>query len=527
MRPAACGRRVWTATAKTIAPESIWRSKLSVGYGQEWDLRMERPVAAGAKLERATDQSVQSAVAQALRKQIEASPVGAYLGSEAEILRRLGVSSPTLRQAARLLEQQQLLSVERGKGGGYFGRRPDGQATARAAAWHLESIGTPVWQVRQAALPLMIEAARLAAQSRDAEGRASFGAALAAMNALPADADAGAVLACDRKLVGEILRLAKNPAIDLFLGTTYRLGRLRERRQSAFEARPEWVTAWRKHVRRMGDAIAEGDPDLAALLAGRGGRLTAGWLEEMERLFPPSPSDVNRLWRPVEGSAPTTQATVEALQAAVFAVQPGAYLGSEEELASRFQVSRHTLRQAAVIMQHNGLLDIKRGVSGGYVGRRPDIDHVVRSVASYLEFNGGTLDHLIVASQCLTDEACRLAAASLDDAAREALRRAGEAMAHSGELQTDADPAKGLLRAETALMNCILSMAGSRPIELFVQSMYLYGGRIPQPVYGRPDRVALWRKARLRLVEAILESDQEAAVIISRRIAKLLIEWLH
>ena len=138
---------------------------------------MKRGDEDGARLERGADKSVQAAVVQALRTQIQASPTGAYLGSEAEILRRLGVSSPTLRQAARLLEQQQLLSVARGKGGGYFGRRPDGGATTRAAALYLESVGTPISQVRSASLPLLIEAVRLAARSTNADRRASFGAA--------------------------------------------------------------------------------------------------------------------------------------------------------------------------------------------------------------------------------------------------------------------------------------------------------------------------------------------------------------
>ena len=51
---------------------------------------------------------------------LEAAP-GAFLGLEEEVLRRYDVSRPTLRQAARVLEYEQLLDVKPGKSvRGYF-----------------------------------------------------------------------------------------------------------------------------------------------------------------------------------------------------------------------------------------------------------------------------------------------------------------------------------------------------------------------------------------------------------------------
>jgi len=462
-------------------------------------------------------------VAEALRREIIGVPDGAYLGSEAELLARLGVSCPTLRQAARLLEQQQLLKVERGNRGGYFARRPDAGATTRAAASYLEASETPIAQVRAASRPLMIEAGSLAAAARDPERRAAFQAALGAFKAAPAG-DFETLLQRDRELTAQLLRLAGNPAIELFLLVIYRLGRLREPRLRMFQARPSHADEWRVHQVRFAGAVLEGDPALAALLARRNTDITSAWMAEFETASPLDREGHWR-WRPPGARITAAQAAADGLRDAILSRPPGSFLGPEDELMGRFGVSRHTLRQAAAMAQHDGLLEIRRGVNGGYVGRRPDIDRVVDAAALYLELNHATLRDLMGASQSLAAEACRLAAANADPALTEPLRRATARMAavHPG----NPDPGWSLLRAEGQMMEAILELAGNRPIQLFVRSLYRYGATLHQPVLEGGDRVLRWRAARLRLADAILERDAEAAAVICDRVDLLLDDWLR
>jgi GntR family transcriptional repressor for pyruvate dehydrogenase complex len=61
------------------------------------------------------------------------------LGSEDDVLNQLGISRPTLRQASRILEQEQLLTVRRGIRGGLYGRRPTAQAVSQIAGVFLRS----------------------------------------------------------------------------------------------------------------------------------------------------------------------------------------------------------------------------------------------------------------------------------------------------------------------------------------------------------------------------------------------------
>lgn len=54
-----------------------------------------------------------------------ATGAGDFLGAEDELLARLGVSRPTLRQAAKIVENERLISVRRGTKGGLYAARPD------------------------------------------------------------------------------------------------------------------------------------------------------------------------------------------------------------------------------------------------------------------------------------------------------------------------------------------------------------------------------------------------------------------
>lgn len=67
---------------------------------------------------------------------------GTFLGSEDELIERYGVSRPTLRQAARIVEHEQLITVRRGVNGGFFTRLPTAEAVARVASVFLRLNGT-------------------------------------------------------------------------------------------------------------------------------------------------------------------------------------------------------------------------------------------------------------------------------------------------------------------------------------------------------------------------------------------------
>lgn len=108
-------------------------------------------------------------VAAAIRKQIVMGELaeGDLLPSEAEMLKQLKVSRPTLRQAFRILEAEHLITVQRGSRGGTTVHRPSGRLAARYLGDLLQYRRVPLGDVFRARL--MIEPAAVAqlARSRD------------------------------------------------------------------------------------------------------------------------------------------------------------------------------------------------------------------------------------------------------------------------------------------------------------------------------------------------------------------------
>jgi GntR family transcriptional repressor for pyruvate dehydrogenase complex len=93
------------------------------------------------------------------------------LGSEDDLMQQVGVGRPTIRQAARLLEQQQLLVVKRGLHGGLFGRRPSSEGVTVMARVFLKSERTTFRQLLQAELVFGPACAELAAAAGDDAAR--------------------------------------------------------------------------------------------------------------------------------------------------------------------------------------------------------------------------------------------------------------------------------------------------------------------------------------------------------------------
>src|SRR6476469_11201558 len=79
--------------------------------------------------------------AHALAKLSLESEEGAFLGPEDELLVRLGISRPTFRQAAKMVENDRLITVRRGVKGGFYVSRPDAADAIRTLTRYLRLNG--------------------------------------------------------------------------------------------------------------------------------------------------------------------------------------------------------------------------------------------------------------------------------------------------------------------------------------------------------------------------------------------------
>jgi len=241
--------------------------------------------------------SVQSAAretADILREEILAtvSTTDSYLlGSEDEVLSMLGVSRPTLRQALRLLEQEQLVVVRRGVGGGLFGRRPTEAGVTQMASVVLRSRGTTYRDLVSTLSLLGTRAATLAAENPDAAARAEAGSFYPERLPGGVDGDLADVPVAEFvAFAGEfdvlVARLSGNPTLHLFVGVLIDLARPAATAAVYDEAAMRATLAGHLGV---AEAVVAGNGRLAGTLMKRHLSSALDWLDQdlpLRALYP-------------------------------------------------------------------------------------------------------------------------------------------------------------------------------------------------------------------------------------------------
>jgi GntR family transcriptional regulator, transcriptional repressor for pyruvate dehydrogenase complex len=185
------------------------------------------------------------------------------LGSEDDMIKMLGVSRPTLRQAARMLEQEQLLVVRRGIGGGLFGRRPTAEAVSHTASVYLRSQGATYRDLIGTQLLLGTECARLAALNPDREARDHlrdfYKERVRDRDHVSAQDFVHHTVDFQRRVAD----LAGSPALRLFVDVLMDLSQGSAPIQRIYGDHDKQIQTFKSHE-AVADAIAEGKADLAA-----------------------------------------------------------------------------------------------------------------------------------------------------------------------------------------------------------------------------------------------------------------------
>jgi GntR family transcriptional regulator, transcriptional repressor for pyruvate dehydrogenase complex len=224
-----------------------------------------------------------------LRERILELPEGAYLGSEDDLSKFLGVGRHTLRQTARLLEHERLLKVKRGVRGGYYVIRPDIDAVADAAATYLRSRSSSILELFAAAAVLDLELARLAALSTNETARANLADLERRLRTDPVT-DCSLLAEREHEFRDCLFELAGNAFIELMLRIHVRFA-YRPPRLMLLDD-PERVAAHQDRRAKLAAAILDRDPDLAILIVRRTDDILRDWVSE--ELAGGAPREVER-----------------------------------------------------------------------------------------------------------------------------------------------------------------------------------------------------------------------------------------
>lgn len=210
------------------------------------------------------------AAAKRLREAAVAAPEGELLGSEDDVVARLGVSRATVRQAARLLEREGVLTVKRGKNGGYFAARPNIETVSAVIRAYLETLGIHPKHTSEVSTALWVEALRQAALADRAAAKAACdkmrrrieavdpNASLAEMGQLERENRASIFELIGGTYIAFIIHFNSTFASEHFAGNPELTDQDNHR---------EFVRQWKQAKLIECDAILSGDPIHAALAA--------------------------------------------------------------------------------------------------------------------------------------------------------------------------------------------------------------------------------------------------------------------
>ena len=217
---------------------------------------------------------------------------------------------------------------------------------------------------------------------------------------------------------------------------------------------------------------------------------------------------------------PLVAASADRLRDMIFAAEPGARIGALPELAARLSVGIVTVQQAARVLEHEGLLEVRRGPGGGYYGVRPTAPALARAITAYIRMNP---ERYAEALDILTLLFCELAAAAAACAAQPH---------HTAQLRALADridqcregPDTGAFEAE--FQDLLFAMVDRPVFELLTHvALQLYADADRPPFFGTSG-IEVWKLGRHRVIAAIIARDPALARFEAQRNRQVLMARL-
>jgi DNA-binding FadR family transcriptional regulator len=235
----------------------------------------------GSERVAASKTSVVSRVTEAIRRDCMVKPDGAFLGSEDELVERYGASRPTLRHAASVIAQEQLLSIKRGVGGGYFVRRPKSDVVAHMVATYLRMRMVAARSLFEAFTPIRNELAQEAARNPREQDFAALKKFVDDETAAKSEPmTLRSFLKSEREFGKIMIDLSGNHVLSLFFDTLLDLAGMLERQDDIFINRPARIEQYRSQRSRLASAILQRDEHLCKLEANRMAAISGKWLTQ-------------------------------------------------------------------------------------------------------------------------------------------------------------------------------------------------------------------------------------------------------
>ncbi|MGE3690472.1 MAG: FadR/GntR family transcriptional regulator [Novosphingobium sp.] len=199
------------------------------------------------------------------------------------------------------------------------------------------------------------------------------------------------------------------------------------------------------------------------------------------------------------------QDTAARMRELIFARPEGEQIGSLPELAKGLGVGIVTVQQAARILEHEGLLEVRRGPGGGYYGSRPDAADLERALAAYMRSQPASWEEALDMTSLLFNELCAAAAGSADREGQDELRDFALRLPSCAS-ETD------MGAMEQQFQDLLFRMVDRPLFELLTRVTLRFSAMQPGDAPGRGlIHLEQWIAGRRRIIDAILRRDVELA----------------
>lgn len=199
------------------------------------------------------------------------------------------------------------------------------------------------------------------------------------------------------------------------------------------------------------------------------------------------------------------QETADRLRDLVLAKEPGTQLGSLNDVAEMLDVGIVTVQQVARILEHEGLLAVRRGPGGGYFATRPDEAALERSMATYMRIHGFGYREALEMTTLLDCDIVPNASRCTDEILRADLQNLLSRI-------EGCDSREQRAAFEADLRDLLFSMVASPLMDLVLRiTGHFYKPEVHPPVFSGEADIRAWKDGRQRILQAILNNDEELA----------------
>ena len=238
------------------------------------------------------------------------------------------------------------------------------------------------------------------------------------------------------------------------------------------------------------------------------------------------PSDVFKLFKPLRAKRASDQ-IAQRIRSLILAkrLKPGDRLPSERSLAENFQVGRLTIRESLRVLEDRGLIQIKKGGTGGAFVASPDAggEDATSILTDNLELNGITGTQIGEARQVLGHGIAKLAIRNATAEDLDEIRRyIGEY-----EIATSPEAIRELVSKVISFQNLLAKASHNPPLIAFTRILAEWSRRKLLYWYPSEDEQILMVRFHKELFKSIEMKDVSRAQRVTNRLVAAVDQRVH